>query len=122
MADDEIEADLGNGIEIQWDGISPIYVEKGKYVTFFMTFQDDRLKEINYHSNIYPVYKFEYDQASYEIITEIPLYRYYTDKWLLYAIGLDDLNMESYFNDYHYQTATEVWRKDVILTPWSNVK
>lgn len=122
IADDEMEADVGNGIEIQWDGITPIYVEKGKYVKFFMTFQDDRLKEINYHSNIYPVYELEYGQTSYEVITEIPLYRYYTDKWLLYAIGLDGLDMESYFNDYHYQTATEVWRNDVILTPWSNAK
>ena len=118
IADDAIDAMSGNGIKIQWDGNNPIYVEKGKYVIFFITFQDDRLKEINYHSSIYPVYEFEYDQTSYEIITEIPLYRRYTDKWLLYAIGLDDLNMESYFNDYHYQTATEVWRNEVDLTPW----
>lgn len=117
IADDEAEAYMGNGIKIKWDGITPIYVEKGKYVTFHMTFQDDRLKEINYHSSIYPVFELEYDQASYEVITEIPLYRYYTDKWLLYAIGLDDLDMESYFNDYHYQTVTEIWRNDVILTP-----
>lgn len=122
IADDETEAYMGNGIEIEWDGITPIYIEKGKYVTFHMTFQDDRLKEINYHSSIYPVYELEYDQASYEVITEIPLYRYYTDKWLLYAVGLDDLDMENYFNDYHYQTATEIWRNDVILTPWDQGK
>lgn len=118
IADDETGAYTGNGIEIEWDGITPIYIEKGKYVTFHMIFQDDRLKEINYHSSIYPVYEFEYDQASYEVITEIPLYRYYTDKWLLYAIGLDDINMKNYFNDYYYQTAPEMWRNDVILTPW----
>ena len=122
IADDEAEAYMGNGIEIQWDGITPLYVEKGKYVAFHMTFQDDRLKEINYHSSIYPVYELEYAQTSYEVITEIPLYRYYTDKWLLYAIGLDDIDMENYFNDYHYQTATEIWRDDVILTPWEQGK
>ena len=122
IADDEAEAYMGNGIKIKWDGITPIYVEKGKYVTFHMTFQDDRLKEINYHSSIYPVWEFECDGAVYEQVEEIPLFRYYGDRWLLYAMGIGGLDMESYFNDYHYQTATELWRNDVDLTPWGQKK
>ena len=76
------------------------------------------MKEINYHSKLYPVFEFECDNSAYEIITEIPLYRYYTDKWLLCTIGLDGLNMESYFNDYYYLSPAENWRYDVDLTPW----
>lgn len=112
----------GAGIEIEWDGVTPIYVEQGKYVTLHMTFQDDRLKEINYHSSIYPVWKFECDGAVYEQVEEIPLFRAYGDRWLLYAMGIGGLDMESYFNDYHYLTVNEVWRNDVDLTPWGQEK
>lgn len=108
----------GAGIEIQWDGVTPIYVEQGKYLQFVITFRDDRLKEINYHSKLYPVVEFEHDCTAYQKISEIPLYRFYNDKWLLYAMGMGDLDMESYFNDYHYLTINEVWRNDVDLTPW----
>ena len=107
-----------DGIVFEWDGITPIYVEQGKCVTLYITFQDNRMKEINYHSKLYPVFEFECDNSAYEIITEIPLYRYYTDKWLLCTIGLDGLNMESYFNDYYYLSPAENWRYDVDLTPW----
>lgn len=107
-----------NGIEIEWNGITPLYVEKGKYVTLFITFQDERLKEINYHSKIYPVWEFEYENATYNIFTEIPLQRFYTDKWLLYTIGWGGLDMESYFNDYYYLQPTNSWRNDVDLAPW----
>ena len=112
----------GAGIEIEWDGVTPIYVEQGKYVTLHMTFQDDRLKEINYHSKLYPVLEFEYDGAVYEQVEEIPLFRAYGDRWLLYAMGIGGLDMESYFNDYHYLTVNEVWRNDVDLTPWGQKK
>ncbi len=112
----------GAGIEIEWDGVTPIYVEQGKYVTLHMTFQDDRLKEINYHSSIYPVWEFECDGAAYERVGEIPLFRNYSDRWLLYAMGIGGLDMESYFNDYHYLKINEVWRNDVDLTPWEQKK
>ena len=113
---------LGAGIEIEWDGVTPIYVEQGKYLTFFITFRDDRLKEINYHSKLYPVVEFEHEGTSYERISEIPLYRFYNDTWLLYAMGMGGLDMESYFNDYHYLTINEVWRSDVDLTTWGQKK
>ena len=109
LADDVNGAFEGSGIEIKWDGVTPIYVEQGKYVTLILTVQDDRMKEIHYHSNIYPVLEFKYSGAIYEVTSEIPLYRYYADRWLLYAIGLDGVNMESYFNDYYY-VAVSNWR------------
>lgn len=109
LSDETNGAYEGAGIEIQWDGITPIYVEQGKYVTLVLTVQDERMKEINYHSNVYPVLEFEHDGADYENISEIPLYRYYSDKWLLYAIGLDGIDMERYFNDYYY-AAVSNWR------------
>ena len=112
----------GAGIEIEWDGVTPIYMEQGKYVTLHMTVQDERLKEINYHSSIYPVLEFECDGAVYEQVGEIPLFRYYNDRWLLYAMAVGGLDMESYFNDYHYLTVNEVWRNDVDLTPWEQKK
>lgn len=118
IADDVDSASLGNGIEIEWDGVTPIYIEQGKFVTLIITIQDNRMKEINYHSKLYPIWEFECDNSVYEIISEIPLYRYYTDKWLLYAIGMDGLDMESYFNDYYYLSPAENWRNDVDLTPW----
>lgn len=109
---------LESGINIEWDGYTPIYVEQGKYVGLIITFQDNRLKEITYHGKIYPVWEFVCEDSNYEIITEIPLSRYYAEKWLLYALGVSGLDMESYFNDYHYLTTNEIWRNDVDLTPW----
>lgn len=102
LSDDADDASTGVGIEIKWDGTTPIFVEQGKFVSMRLTVQDDRLQDIHYHSKLYPVVKFEVDGSAYEIISEIPLYRHYTDRWLLYAIGLDGLDMESYFNGYYY--------------------
>lgn len=108
-----------SGIEIKWDGETPIYVEQGKYVGLYLTVQDERMKEINYHSNLYPVLEFECGGSTYELGSEIPLYRHYSDTWLLYAMGLDGLDMESYFNDYYCVQASN-WRSDVELTPWGS--
>ena len=108
-----------SGIEIKWDGETPVYVEQGKYVGLYLTIQDERMKEINYHSNLYPVLEFECDGSTYELGSEIPLYRHYSDTWLLYAIGLDGVDMESYFNDYYYVQGSN-WRSDVELTPWGS--
>ena len=77
------------------------------------------MKEINYHSNLYPVLEFECDGITYELGSEIPLYRHYSDTWLLYAIGLDGVDMESYFIDYYYVQVSN-WRSDVELTPWGS--
>lgn len=118
IADDADSAQQGDGIVIEWDGVTPIYVEQGKYVCFFITVQDDRMKEINYHSNLYPVWKFECGESTYQHAEEIPLYRVYSDAWLLYAMGMDGLDMESYFNDYYYLQPANNWRSDVDLTPW----
>lgn len=109
LSDDIYGVYEGAGIEIKWDGKTPIYAEQGKYVTLILTVRDERMKEINYHSNLYPILEFACGDADYEIISEIPLYRYYSDKWLLYAIGLDGIDMESYFNDYYY-VAVSNWR------------
>lgn len=108
------------GIEIEWDGVTPIYVEQGKYVTLYITFQDDRLREINYHSKLYPVWEFQYSDNIYKVASEIPLYRYFSDRWLLYAIGFEGMDMESYFIDYYYLLPVNSWRNDVDLTPWSH--
>ena len=105
LSDNVDAASAGTGIEIKWDGTTPIYVEQGKFVSMKLKVQDERLKDIHYHSKLYPVVKFEVDGTPYEIISEIPLYRHYTDHWLLYAIGLDGLDMESYFNGYYYVAA-----------------
>lgn len=119
LSDRADEAFKRSGIEIKWDGETPVYVEQGKYVGLYLTIQDDRMKEISYHSNLYPVLEFECDGSTYELGSEIPLYRHYSDTWLLYAIGLDGLDMESYFNDYYYAQVSN-WRSDVELTPWGS--
>lgn len=112
------DPDSGIGIEVEWDGESPIYIEQGKHVTLYITVQDDRMKEINYHSKLYPVWEFECNGAAYEVVSEVLAYRFFTDKWLQYAIGMDGLDMESYFNDYYYLQPANNWRNDVDLTPW----
>ncbi len=117
LSDDVNGAFDGAGIEIKWDGETPIYVEQGKFITLVLTVQDDRMKEISYHSNLYPVIEFEHNGNLFELASEIPLYRYYSDKWLLYTIGLDGLDMESYFNDYYY-VAVSNWRNKVSQNTW----
>lgn len=109
LSDDKYGAYEGTGMEIQWDGSTPIYVEQGKYVTLVLTVRDDRMRQIHYHSNLYPVLGFSRGGSEYEILSEIPLYRYYSDGWLLYAMGLDGIDMESYFNDYYYVSVSN-WR------------
>lgn len=91
-----------NGVEIPWDGTTPIYVEQGKYVTLFFTVQDPRMQEINYHSRLYPVLEFDCQGSHWEAGNDLILYRKYNDIWLLYALGLDGMSLESYFNDYYY--------------------
>lgn len=112
------DEDQNMGIEIQWDGETPIYVAQGEYVSLHFTVQDDRMKEIQYRSELYPVLEFEHDGATYEMGTSVSLYRYYTAPWLLYAIGLDGLDMESYFNDYYY-VAVSNWHEDVDQSIWN---
>lgn len=121
LSDDENSAFLGDGIEIKWDGKTPIYVEQGKFITLFLTVQDDRMKEISYHSKLYPVIEFECNGNSFELASEIPLCRHYTDNWLLYSIGLDGLDMESYFNDYYY-VAVSNWRNNISLKTWDGTE
>ena len=91
-----------SGVEIPWDGTTPIYVEQGKYVTLFFTVQDPRMQEINYHSKLYPVLEFDCQGSHWEAGNDLILYRNYNDRWLLYSLGLDGMSLESYFNDYYY--------------------
>lgn len=91
-----------SGVEIPWDGTTPIYVEQGKYVTLFFTVQDPRMQEINYHSKLYPVLEFDCQGSHWELGTELLLYWYFPDIWAKYAIGLDGMDLESYINDYCY--------------------
>lgn len=115
----DLDTDVGTewATSIKWDGKTPILLEQGKYVGLVITFQDDRLKEINYHGKFYPVLELEYNGESYEMAEEIPLLRLYGDIWLLYAMGLDELDMESYFNDYYYKLIN-TWRSQVSQEPW----
>lgn len=122
IADNKDGAYNGDGITIEWDGVTPIYVEQGKYVRFFMTVQDDRMKELNYHGKLYPVLEFECGGETYEIMEEIPFLRTQWDEWILYAAGLDGVDLESYYNNYYYLTPAENWRYDVDLTPWGQEK
>ncbi len=122
IADDRDSAQLGEGIAIEWDGVTPIYVEQGKYVRFFMTVQDDRMKELNYHGKLYPVLEFECGGEAFEIMEEIPFLRTQWDEWILYAAGLDGIDLESYYNNYYYLTPAENWRYEVDLTPWGQEK
>lgn len=122
IADDEEMAYLGEGIRIEWDGATPIYVEQGKYICFHMTIQDDRMKELNYHRKLYPVFEFECGGETYERLQEIPFLRTQWDEWILYAAGLDGIDLESYYNNYYYLTAEENWRYNVDLTPWGQEK
>lgn len=96
------------GIQILWDGEMEIFVPQGSYVGLYLTVHDSRLREIYYHGKLYPVLEFSCDNGNWEQPSEIPLYRHYTDSWLLYAIGLDGMNLESYFEDYYY----------VVVSPW----
>lgn len=122
IADDEGMASLGDGIRIEWDGATPIYVEQGKYICFHMTIQDDRMKELSYHGKLYPVFEFECGGETYERLQEIPFLRIQWDEWILYAAGLDGIDLESYYNNYYYLTAEENWRYEVDLTPWGQEK
>ena len=122
IADDRDSAQLGEGIAIEWDGVTPIYVEQGKYVCFFMTVQDDRMKELSYHGKLYPVLEFECGGEAYERMEEIPLLRTQWDEWILYAAGLDGVDLESYYNNRYYLTPAENWRYEVDLTPWGQEK
>lgn len=122
IADNEDGAYNGDGITIEWDGVTPIYVEQGKYVRFFMTVQDDRMKELNYHGKLNPVLEFECGGEAFEIMEEIPFLRTQWDEWILYAAGLDGIDLESYHNNYYYLSPAENWRNDVDLTPWGQEK
>lgn len=122
IADDDDSVRSGSGITIEWDGVTPIYVEQGKYVRFFMTVQDDRMKELNYHGKLNPVLEFECGGEAFEIMEEIPFLRTQWDEWILYAAGLDGVDLESYYNNYYYLTPAENWRNDVDLTPWGQEK
>ena len=122
IADNEDGAYNGDGITIEWDGVTPIYVEQGKYVRFFMTVQDDRMKELNYHGKLNPVLEFECGGEAFEIMEEIPFLRTQWDEWILYAAGLDGVDLESYYNNYYYLSPAENWRYDVDLTPWGQEK
>ncbi len=102
LADSRDNIGGGNGVEIPWDGTTPIYVEQGKYVTLFFTVQDPRMQEINYHSKLYPVLEFDCQGSRWETACDLVMYRNYNDIWLLYALGLDGMSLESYFNDYYY--------------------
>ena len=115
----DLDTDVGTdqATSIQWDGKTPILLEQGKYVGLVITFQDDRLKEISYHGKFYPVLELEYNGESYQMVSEIPLLRLHGDIWLLYAMGLDGLDMESYFNDYYYKLIN-TWRSQVSQEPW----
>ena len=115
----DLDTDVGTNqaTSIQWDGKTPILLEQGKYVGLVITFQDDRLKEIDYHGKFYPVLELEYNGESYQRVSEIPLFRLYGDVWLLYAMGLDGLDMESYFNNYYYKFIN-TWRSQVSREPW----
>lgn len=115
----DLDTDVGTdqATSIQWDGKTPILLEQGKYVGLVITFQDDRLKEIDYHGKFYPVLELEYNGENYQMVSEIPLFRLYGDVWLLYAMGLDGLDMESYFNDYYYKLIN-TWRSQVSREPW----
>lgn len=111
----------GDVIAIPWDGESPIVVQKGKYVGLIITFRDERLKQINYHSKLYPVLEFTHGDDTYACSDGIALIRSYrtdgTDTWLLYAMGMDGLDMESYFNNYYYKKG-DTWRTDTDWTLW----
>lgn len=115
----DLDTDVGTewATSIKWDGKTPVLLEQGKYVGLVITFQDDRLKEINYHSKLYPVLELEYDGKSYQMIEEIPMLRLYGDIWLQYAMGLDGLDMESYFNDYYYKLI-DTRHSQVSREPW----
>lgn len=80
------------------------------------------MKELNYHGKLYPVFEFECGGETYELLQEIPFLRTQWDEWILYAAGLDGIDMESYYNNYYYLTAEENWRYEVDLTPWGQEK
>ena len=71
-------------------------------MTLFFTVQDPRMQEINYHSKLYPVLEFDCQGSRWETACDLAMYRKYNDRWLLYALGLDGMSLESYFNDYYY--------------------
>ncbi len=112
IADSLEEAVLAEGLLIPWDGKASIHVQQGKYICLQLTVYDERMKEICYGANLYPVLEFTCNAKSHKTCSTIALTRHWAANWLLYSIGLDGMDMESYFNDYYYVVISN-WRKEV---------
>lgn len=106
-------ADGSNGIDILWDGETPISISKGKYVSFSFVFRDDRLKELYYGENLYVSVYYEYDGQTYTETQQCNLYRRNYDPWYWYSICFLGQDLESYFSDYYFPTYGS-WRDDYL--------
>lgn len=99
------------GMDIVWDGETPIQIPKGKYIEFTFLIQDDRMKEVFYGENLYPTVTYEHNGEIFTLTSQLSLYRRNFEPWYWYAICFQELDLESYFNDYYY-VAVDNWRKE----------
>lgn len=98
-------------MEILWDGKTPIFVPAGKYVMVDLLIHDERMAEICYGGNLCPVVEYEHNGNTYTCISPVELSRHNYEPWLWYAIGLDGLDLKSYFHNYYYEVLN-TWRKE----------
>ena len=99
------------GVDIVWDGKTPIQIPKGKYVEFAFLIQDDRMKEVFYGENLYPTVTYEHNEVTYTLTSQLGLHRQNFEPWFWYAVCFQDLDLQSYFDDYYYY-AVDIWRKE----------
>lgn len=105
------DTDGSSAMDLVWDGNTAIHIPKGKDVKFTFLIQDDRMKEVFYGENLYPTITYEHNGEIYTLTVQLSLYRRNYEPWFWYAVCFQELDLESYFNDYYY-VAVDNWRKD----------
>lgn len=98
------------GMEILWDGESPIPVQAGQYYTVEVVIHDSRMDGLCYGGRIYPQLTFRYQGESYTQAEGISLTRENNEPWVWYAGGLDGLDIAPYYHDYYYVYENTHWR------------
>lgn len=106
----EIQLTIG-GMDMVWDGKTPIQIPRGKQVKFDFVIRDERLGELFYGGMFTPVVIYEYEGQTYTYAESVSMNRRNLDPWLWYTLCLQGLDMESYFNDYYYYAVDTEWKE-----------
>lgn len=106
----EIQLTIG-GMDMVWDGKTPIQIPKGKQVKFDFVIRDDRLQELFYGGMLTPVVTYEHEGQTYSYAMSLSMHRWSLPPWLWYTVCFQGLNLESYFNDYYYYAVDTEWKE-----------